>query len=80
MEYLDADCDKSRSAICGQIIKEALANRGLLDYEMPSQGARAVSQTSKAMAQELLARKATRSIQEQKLKLMNDLMEQLKSL
>ena len=29
---------------------------GLLDYEVPSQGDRADSQTSKAMAQELLAR------------------------
>ena len=38
------------------------------------------SQTSKAMAQELLASKASRSVQEQKLKLMNELMEQLKSL
>jgi len=39
----------------------------LLDCVVPSQGDRAASQTSKAMAQELLASKATRSIQEQKL-------------
>ena len=94
VEQLGSEYDKSLSAICGQLIKEALATRGLLDYEVPSSADLSPSterpktilekvfpkQPSISVLKSEVPRETSTSTQEMKLKLMTELMEQLKSL
>ena len=62
MEQLGAEYDKSLSAICGQLIKEALATRGLLNYEVPSADLSPLTERPKTILEKVFPKQPSPSV------------------